>query len=117
MTRNLSVPIFSAAAFTRRTSILPAAARRMQEWHWSADYLRTCGEYAQQAGVRLGLEFLNRFEVFLINTSAECRRMVEQVGLDNVGVHYDTHHANIEDPNPANRTAGHQGRDQSRAPE
>jgi len=71
-----------------------------QEWHWSSDYLRTCGAYAQQAGVRLGLEFLNRFEVFLINTSADCRRMVEQVGLQNVGVHYDTHHANIEDPNP-----------------
>lgn len=71
-----------------------------QEWNWSADYLRSCGEYAQQAGVRLGLEFLNRFEVFLINTSAECKRMVEQVGLNNVGVHYDTHHANIEDPDP-----------------
>ena len=71
-----------------------------QEWDWSADYLRICGEYAQQAGVRLGLEFLNRFEVFLINTSADCKRMVEQVGLDNVGVHYDTHHANIEDPDP-----------------
>ncbi|HEY6131649.1 MAG TPA: sugar phosphate isomerase/epimerase family protein, partial [Halioglobus sp.] len=71
-----------------------------QEWNWSADYLRLCGEHAQQAGVRLGLEFLNRFEVFLINTSADCRRMVEQVGLDTVGVHYDTHHANIEDPDP-----------------
>ena len=69
-----------------------------EEWNWSADYLRTCGEYAQKAGVHLGLEFLNRFEVFLINTSAECKRMAEQVGLDNVGVHYDTHHANIEDP-------------------
>jgi len=71
-----------------------------QEWHWSAEYLRIGGEYAQQAGIRLGLEFLNRFEVFLINTSAQCRRMVEQVGLANVGVHYDTHHANIEDPDP-----------------
>lgn len=71
-----------------------------QEWQWSADYLRTCGEYAQQVGVHLGLEPLNRFEVFLINTSAECKRMVEQVGLNNVGVHYDTHHANIEDPDP-----------------
>lgn len=74
-----------------------------QEWHWCATYLQTCGAYAQQLGVRLGLEPLNRFEVFLINTSAECRRMVEQVGLPNVGVHYDTHHANIEDPDP--RTA------------
>ena len=72
-----------------------------EEWRWSADYLRAAGEYAQKADVRLGLEFLNRFEVFLINTSADCKRMVEDVGLDNVGVHYDTHHANIEDPAPA----------------
>ncbi|MEH6590049.1 MAG: sugar phosphate isomerase/epimerase family protein [Halioglobus sp.] len=72
-----------------------------QQWQWSAEYLRTAGEYAQSSGVHLGLEFLNRFEVFLINTSAECKRMVDQVGLDNVGVHYDTHHANIEDPDPA----------------
>lgn len=71
-----------------------------EEWAWSAQYLHTCGAYAEQLGMRLGLEFLNRFEVFLINTSADCKRMVEQVGLDNVGVHYDTHHANIEEPNP-----------------
>ncbi len=70
------------------------------EWAWSAEYLRACGEHGQQQGVSLGLEFLNRFEVFLINTSADCQRMVEQVGLDNVGVHYDTHHSNIEEPEP-----------------
>lgn len=80
-----------------------------QEWDWSADYLRTCGEYAQQVGVNLGLEFLNRFEAFLINTSAECKRMVEQVGLPNVGVHYDTHHANIEDPDPRGAILNIQG--------
>lgn len=69
-----------------------------QEWDWSADHLKLAGEYAKSLDVQLALEFLNRFEVFLINTSAECKRMVEQIGLDNVGVHYDTHHANIEDP-------------------
>ena len=70
------------------------------EWEWSAEYLRTAGEHAAAAGVHLGLEVLNRFEVFLINTAADCKRMVKQVGLDNVGVHYDTHHANIEEPDP-----------------
>jgi len=76
------------------------------EWQWSADYLRCCGEYGQQLGVRLGLEFLNRFEVFLINTSADCKRMVQQVGLPNVGVHYDTHHSNIEEPDPREALRG-----------
>ncbi|MEP1472988.1 MAG: sugar phosphate isomerase/epimerase family protein [Halieaceae bacterium] len=76
------------------------AAATEAEWQWSVEYLRAGGEYARDKGVRLGLETLNRFEVFLINTSADCKRMVEQVGLENVGVHYDTHHANIEDPSP-----------------
>ncbi|GHD20521.1 isomerase [Halioglobus japonicus] len=72
-----------------------------QEWDWSADYLRAAGEYAAGVDLKLGLEVLNRFEVYLINTAADGHRMVEQVGLANVGVHYDTHHANIEDPVPA----------------
>jgi D-psicose/D-tagatose/L-ribulose 3-epimerase len=72
-----------------------------QEWDWSRQYLFEAGQYAQQAGIRLGLEFLNRFEVYLINTSADAARMCRDVGLDNVGVLYDTHHANIEDPDPA----------------
>ena len=71
-----------------------------QEWQWSADYLRTAGEYAKPMGIRLGLEFLNRFEVFLINTAGDAQRMCKDVGLDNVGILYDTHHANIEDPLP-----------------
>ena len=71
-----------------------------QEWQWSAEFLHTVGLYAQSAGIRLGLEFLNRFEVFLINTAADARRMCAEVGLDNVGILYDTHHANIEDPDP-----------------
>ncbi len=71
-----------------------------QEWQWSRQYLREVGEYAAQGGVRLGLEFLNRFEVYLINTATDAARMCSDVGLENVGVLYDTHHANIEDPNP-----------------
>ena len=72
-----------------------------QEWEWSRQYLRETGEYAAGAGIRLGLEFLNRFEVYLINTASDAARMCRDVGLDNVGVLYDTHHANIEAPNPA----------------
>jgi D-psicose/D-tagatose/L-ribulose 3-epimerase len=76
-------------------------AASADEWNWSAECLHAAGEYAAQSGLQLGLEFLNRFEAFLVTSSADCKRMVEQVGLDNVGVHYDTHHANIEDPMPA----------------
>lgn len=71
-----------------------------EEWNWSAEYLRAAGEHAATVGVKLGLEFLNRFEVFLINTASDAQRMARDVGLENVGVLYDTHHANIEDPIP-----------------
>jgi D-psicose/D-tagatose/L-ribulose 3-epimerase len=71
-----------------------------QEWRWSAEYLHAAGEYARTMGIRLGLEFLNRFEVFLINTAADAQRMCQDVGLDNVGILYDTHHANIEESDP-----------------
>mgnify|MGYP005658863751 FL=1 len=70
------------------------------EWAWSAETLHAAGEYAAEQGVRLGLEVLNRFEVFLINTVADAAKMVEEVGLSNVGIHYDTHHANIEEASP-----------------
>lgn len=72
-----------------------------QEWEWSRQYLREVAQYAQGGGIRLALEFLNRFEVYLINTAADAARMCRDVGHDNVGVLYDTHHANIEDPDPA----------------
>jgi len=75
------------------------------EWQWSRDFLRAGGQYASQAGVHLGLEFLNRFEAHLINSSADAKRMVKDVGLNNVGVLYDTHHANIEDPAPSEAIA------------
>lgn len=82
------------------------AAPTQQEWEWSREFLRAGGEYAAQAGIELGLEFLNRFEAFLINNSADSRRMVDEVDLPNVGVLYDTHHANIEDPDPVTALSG-----------
>lgn len=77
------------------------AACTDQEWEWSRAYLLAAGHYASSCGIGLGLEFLNRFEGYLVNTAASATRMCKDIGLDNVGVLYDTHHANIEDPNPA----------------
>lgn len=80
--------------------VFSGAGPTEREWQWSREYLREVGEYAAQGGVTLALEFLNRFEAYLINTAADAAAMCRDVGLDNIGVLYDTHHANIEDPNP-----------------
>ena len=51
-------------------------------------------------GVKLALEPLNRYESRLINTVAEALELVAQVGAENLGVLFDTFHANIEERSP-----------------
>jgi len=52
---------------------------------------------AKQYGITMALEFLNRFETFFINTSADAVKMCKDVGEPCMGVHFDTFHANIEE--------------------
>ena len=73
----------------------------IDEWRWAVDTIGPAGEYAAGAGVRLALEPLNRFEMYMVNTMADGARFVRDVGLSNVGLLADTHHANIEEANTA----------------
>ena len=47
--------------------------------------------------ITLGMEVLNRFEGYLLNTAAEALAYVKAVGQDNVKVMLDTFHMNIEE--------------------
>jgi len=66
----------------------------------AADMLRTVSGYAKSAGVKLGIEALNRFEAYVVTTQAASADLVKRVGKPNVGLHYDTFHANIEEKDP-----------------
>jgi sugar phosphate isomerase/epimerase len=59
--------------------------------------LKDCAEFAQQKGVRLAVEPINRYETSLLNTVEEALELVEEVGSSAVGLLYDTFHANIEE--------------------
>jgi D-psicose/D-tagatose/L-ribulose 3-epimerase len=72
-----------------------------EEWGWSSETIRQAAEYAESAGVRLALEPINRFEMYIVNTVADGARFVEQVGMKNVGLLVDTHHGNIEENHTA----------------
>lgn len=52
---------------------------------------------AKGLGMRLGIEPCNRYETHLMNTGADGAWFVEQAGADNVFVHLDTYHMNIEE--------------------
>jgi len=67
------------------------------DWARSVAGVRQMAAMAANHGVSLGMEVLNRFEGYLLNTAAEAVRFVEEVGATNVGVMLDTFHMNIEE--------------------
>lgn len=71
------------------------------EWSWGVESMRQTAQYAQQAGVQLGVEYLNRFETYLLNSAADTVRFVQEVQHDSCRMMYDTFHANIEEKNIA----------------
>lgn len=61
--------------------------------------VKEIADYASAAGVVIGLEILNRYEGYMINTVAEGIEFMNQVNKDNVKLHFDTFHAHIEETN------------------
>lgn len=61
--------------------------------------LKEAGEYALKNNIRLTLEAWNRYETYLITKLDMALKMVNEVGLENVGVMGDTFHMNIEESN------------------
>lgn len=57
-------------------------------------------EYAVAAGQRLAVEPLNRYETSLFNTVGQVLEAVSAFAPDEVGVVFDTYHANIEEKRP-----------------
>lgn len=62
-------------------------------------FLTAAARQAREHGLRLGIEPCNRYETHLINTGAQARRVCEAVGADNLFIHLDTYHMNIEEEN------------------
>lgn len=52
---------------------------------------------AKASGITLGLEAVNRYESNLINTGRQAVALIEEIGADNIVVHLDTYHMNIEE--------------------
>jgi D-psicose/D-tagatose/L-ribulose 3-epimerase len=48
-------------------------------------------------GMTLGLEICNRYETNVINTAHDALRLADDIGADNVTIHLDTYHMNIEE--------------------
>ena len=52
---------------------------------------------ARKRGITLGFECVNRYEGYMYNALADGRDTVKAIGMDNVTLHADTYHMNIEE--------------------
>jgi sugar phosphate isomerase/epimerase len=73
--------------------------RPEEEWQWAVESMKQCYEFAEQAGIKLGIEPINRFETYFINRGAQALALAEAVG-ENCGVCLDIFHMNLEESDP-----------------
>ena len=72
-----------------------AELQRLAEVHKDA------AVYAAGAGITMAVEPLNRFECYILNTTAAAAALVAEVAEANYGYLYDTFHSNIEETSVA----------------
>jgi D-psicose/D-tagatose/L-ribulose 3-epimerase len=87
----LSGPMYSPVGY------LTGVRRTADEWKWAVEGWQTIAPTAASAGVEIGIEPLNRFETYFLNTAADGAKFCDAVGHPSVGLLIDTFHANIEE--------------------
>jgi D-psicose/D-tagatose/L-ribulose 3-epimerase len=67
------------------------------EWKWAVESMQQVAEHAAKVGVVATLEYLNRFECYLLNTAADGARFCRDVDHPRCMMMYDTFHSHIEE--------------------
>jgi len=68
-----------------------------REWDYAVESVKAAAAYAEERGVLIAIEPINRYESFLVNNVDQSLRFVQEVGSEVVKLHLDTFHMNIED--------------------
>ena len=81
---------------------------RQEEWQRAVSGIKEIAEVAQQKGIKLALEPLNRFETDMINVVSQGLKFIDETGMESVGFHLDTFHMHLEEKDSADaiRKAG-----------
>jgi D-psicose/D-tagatose/L-ribulose 3-epimerase len=89
---------------------LPGRRRTTDEWKWAVEGFQSLGDSLAAHKLTFAIEPINRFETFFLNTAADAARLSEEIRHPNIGILFDTFHANIEEKSIADgyRTVGRQ---------
>jgi D-psicose/D-tagatose/L-ribulose 3-epimerase len=71
------------------------------EWARAVECYRSLGDTLQAHGITIAVEPLNRFETYFLNTADDAVKLAGAINHPNVGVLFDTFHANIEEKDVA----------------
>jgi sugar phosphate isomerase/epimerase len=82
------------------TRLAPITTRD-EEWAWSVAGMQAAAREAERGGGRIAVEPLNRYEGYLVTSTAEALAYLDAVGSPWVGMTLDLFHANIEEPDIA----------------
>ena len=80
---------------------LAPLATRDAEWAWSVTGMQTAAREAERAQVAIAVEPLNRYEGYLVTSTAAALAYLDAVASPWVGMTLDLFHANIEEPSVA----------------
>lgn len=86
------------APFTRP----PFGRYHQQEYEFAADSLRKIAEAAQDWGLSINVEIVNRYESHIVNTAAQAAELLAQVDMPNAKMTLDSFHMNVEESSFAN---------------
>ena len=86
-----------AGPFHSALGYFSGAGPTADEWRRGVESMREVAEHAAKVNVTLGVEYLNRFECYLLNTAADGARFVHEVDHPRCQMMYDTFHAHIEE--------------------
>jgi len=79
--------------------VLKGRGRTKKEWEWAVNLLQEAANYAKEKNITLALEVINRYESYFLNTAEDGIRLLQAINRDNVKLHLDTYHMNIEEKN------------------
>lgn len=81
------------SALGKRISTFPG----QEYFERAAEALRRVARRARELGLTVGIEPVNRYESFLINTCDQALEFLAMVGEPNLKIHLDSYHMNIEE--------------------
>ena len=55
--------------------------------------------YARERNITIAPEPINRYESYVFTAAGEVLELIDSIGMDNIGLHLDTFHMNIEERN------------------